>query len=980
MSQHFRLPEGGRIDRATRLGFSFDGRRYEGHAGDTLASALLANGVRLLGRSFKYHRPRGVLSAGIEEPNALVELRTGARREPNTRATTAELFEGLVAESQNRAGTLAFDRMAVNQLAAPFLAAGFYYKTFMWPASFWEKLYEPLIRKAAGLGRASLHPDPDRYEAMHAHCDVLVVGAGPAGLAAARAAGATGARVILADQDSEMGGGLLLEPALEAWRAASLAALAAMPEVTLLPRTTVFGFYDQGVLGAVERVADHLAEPPPHTPRQRFWTIRAKEVVLATGAHERLIAFPGNDRPGVMLAGAALAYLRRWAVQPGSQAVLFATHDAAYQAATALAEAGVAISAIVDPRADSKAITAAREAGLTVRAASEVSGTTGGLSLTGVKVRGLGNAGHDTGYPADLLLMSGGWDPAVHLASQSGAPLRWDERLSAFLPGEAVQRERSAGACRGVMGIAAAAADGMAAGRAAAEAAGFRAAAAFALPAAADPDFAPRPLFEVKARGKAFVDLQHDVTTADMRLAHREGFGQIEMAKRYTTHSMGTDQGKSGGLVGAAVLAEARGEPVATVGLPRMRPYVTPVTWGAIAGHGVGAEFQPTRRTALHRWHEGAGCVWLDAGLWKRPAYYPKASDKDAWASVLREARAVRERVGICDVSTLGKIDVQGPDAAAFLDRIYTNTFSTLPVGRARYGLMLREDGIVFDDGTTTRLGPDRFFLTTTTANAGPVMQHLEFHLATVWPELDVSLASVTDQWAAMSVAGPRARDAIAPVIEGLDISDAAFPFMAVADCVAAGVPARLFRISFSGEQAYEIAVPARHAEQVWTAVLAAGAAHGIEPYGMEALGLLRIEKGHVAGPELNGQTTAHDLGLGKMLKKKGDFIGRVLAERPGLTDPERPLLVGLRSVDPDRKIPQGAHLVEEGGTQSLGHVTSATISVVEPGWIGLALLAGGAARIGSTMTAASPLTGDEFPVRIVSPHHYDPENLRVRG
>jgi sarcosine oxidase subunit alpha len=978
MTQPHRLPAGGHVDRATRLAFAFDGRRYAGHPGDTLASALLANGVRLVGRSFKYHRPRGIFAAGVEEPNALVELRGGARREPNTRATVAELFDGLVATSQNRRGSLAFDWMAVNGLLAPWLGAGFYYKTFMWPAAFWERVYEPLIRKAAGLGRASGLPDPDRYDSAHAHCDVLVVGAGAAGLAAARAAGAAGARVILAEQDFLPGGDLLNEPAQEAWRRDTLAALAAMPEVAVMPRTTVFGFYDQGVLGAVERLTDHLAEPPPHTPRQRGWTIRAREVVLATGAHERLVAFPGNDRPGVMLAGAARSYARRFGVRAGESAVLLATHDGAYDAAFALAGAGARIAAIIDPRADSAAMQRAREAGFDVRAGSVVCGTTGGAALRGVEIGAAGGGGRGDAVAAELLMISGGWNPAVHLASMSGAALAWDDGLQAFIPGAPVQRERSAGAARGVHGIGAAAADGAAAGRAAAIAAGFAAAPDFPLPDAPAPDHRPHPLWEVKGRGKAFVDLQDDVTADDIRLAHREGFSHIEHAKRYTTHAMGTDQGKTGGIVGAAVLAAARGEPLATVGLPRFRPYAAPIAWGAMAGGEVGAQFQPTRRTALHAVHEAAGAVWLDAGIWKRPAYYPKAGDADAWAGVLREARAVRERVGICDVSTLGKIAVEGPDAATFLDRVCANTFSTLPVGRARYGLMLREDGIVFDDGTTSRIGDERFFVTTTTAQAGPVMQHLEFHLASAWPELDVSLASITDHWAAIAIAGPRARDVVAGVVGGIDLSNEAFPFMAVGDCLAAGVPARLFRISFSGELAYEIAMPAGYAAHVWQAAMAAGAAHGIAPYGMEALGLLRIEKGHVAGSELNGQTTAQDLGLGRMLKKKGDFIGRVLAQRPGLADPSRPRLVGLRSADPGRQIRAGAHLLVDG--RSEGWISSATQSVVHPGWIGLGLLRDGEARIGSTVIAANPLMGEEVPVRVVSPHGYDPENVRVRA
>ncbi|HSU06486.1 MAG TPA: sarcosine oxidase subunit alpha family protein [Acetobacteraceae bacterium] len=976
MSQSFRTQSGGHIDRGRLLRFRFDGHDYQGHPGDTLASALLANGVRLVGRSFKLHRPRGVFAAGVEEPNALAELRSGVRREPNTRMTMVELYDGLQAASQNRFPSLRFDVMAAAAgVASPLLGAGFYYKTFMWPAAFWEKVYEPWIRRAAGLGRASGVPDPDQYEAMHAHCDVLVVGSGAAGLAAARVAGTAGARVILCEQDFTFGGGLLAERPHELWREQTLAALSAMPEVMLLPRSTVFGYYDGNTVGVVERVADHLPEPPPHAPRQRYWTIRAKSVVLATGAHERFIAFPGNDRPGVMLAGAAAVYATRYGVRPGRRAVLFANNDAAYESLFALQEAGVEIAGAVDARPDSAGAAAARERGIAVWA-GEIVATNGRLSLHGVSIRQRGGA--ETRIAADLLCVSGGINPAVHLASQSGTPLVWDDRLASFVPGEPLQSQQSAGAAAGVTGIAAAAADGARAGAAATRAAGFVANEAIELPHGDSADPTVLPVWEVKARGKAFVDIQDDVTTNDIRLAHREGYRHIEHAKRYTTHTMGTEQGKTGGLIGAAVLAEARGERVQDVGLPTFRPFTSPVTWGAIAGARVGKHFVPLRLTPMHSWHVQRGAEFVDAGQWLRPGLYPKPNDTDAWATVLREARAVRQAEGVCDVSTLGKIDVQGGDAAAFLDRVYANTFSNLPVGRARYGLMLREDGIVFDDGTTSRLAPDHFFVTTTTANAGPVMAHLEFHLQTCWPELDVQVASVTDQWASMSVAGPRARDALRGIVRGIDLSNEAFPFMAVSDAEVADCPVRVFRISFSGEMAYEIATPWGYGLRVWEAVMQAGAAFGIEPYGMEALGLLRIEKGHVAGPELNGQTTAADLGLGRMLKKRGDFIGRMLAQRPGLTDPDRPRLVGVMSADRSGALRAGAHLVEPGSTDSLGWITSVTRSVELDRWIGLAMLRGGTER--QRLDAAFPLKNEVVAVDVVSPHFVDPENVRVRA
>ncbi|BBK44952.1 sarcosine oxidase subunit alpha [Allostella vacuolata] len=973
-----RARTGGHIDRDTTLTFRFDGRELTGHPGDTLASALLAHGVRIVGRSFKYHRPRGIYTAGPEEPNALAGIGTGARRTPNTKMTAAELYQGMVAESQNRWPSLRFDALAVNSALARFLPAGFYYKTFMWPASFWEKVYEPAIRRAAGLGRAATEPDPDHYEAAHAHCDVLVVGAGAAGLAAARAAGESGARVILAEQDFLLGGGLLADPVHEGWRREMTAALEALGNVVRMPRTTVFGYYEQNMLGAIERVADHLPEPPPHTARQRYWTIRAREVVLATGADERLIAFPGNDRPGVMLAGAARAYANRFGVLAGRRAVLFTNNDAAYATVEALAAAGADRVTVVDTRPLGPAAAAARTRGVEVLPGHEVVGAHGGRGLYSVEARARGG---DGGFQidADLLCVSGGYNPAIHLASQSRTPLAWDSGIAAFVPGTAAG-QRSAGAARGRFGIAAAARDGMEAGGAAAAAAGFARRPAFELPAGgADPDLTVAPFWEVTARGKSFVDLQHDVTTADIRLAHREGYEHIEHAKRYTTHGMATDQGKTGGLVGAAVLAEARGLPVEAVGMPTFRPYVTPITWGAVAGHHIRREFAPIRRTQLHDWHVRRGAEFLEAGLWLRPAFYPRPGEAP-WDAILREGAAVRRSVGICDVSTLGKIDLQGADAAFFLDRLYMNTFSTLAVGRARYGLMLREDGMVFDDGTTTRLADDHFFITTTTANAGRVMEHMEFHAQTVWPELDVQFTSVTDQWAAMSVAGPNARRTLAKVVAGLDLDNAAFPFMGVADATLAGCPVRVFRISFSGELAFEVATPAGYAAIVWEAILEAGREFAIEPYGVEALGLLRIEKGHVAGAELNGQTTAADVGLERMAKKKGDFVGKALAGRPGLTDPARPRLVGVRAVAPDQQIRPGAHLLEAGSDRSLGWLASVTKSVEPGGWIGLALLSGGAARHGQRLQASFPLHGESVEVEICSPHFVDPENARVRA
>jgi sarcosine oxidase subunit alpha len=983
MMQPNRLSAGGHIDRNRTLLFRFDGNTYQGHPGDTLASALFANDVRLVGRSFKYHRPRGIYTAGPEEPSGLVELRDGARREPNTPATVAELFDGLEARSQNRWPSLRFDIGAVNGYVSQFLPAGFYYKTFMWPAPFWEKVYEPIIRRAAGLGRAATQPDPDSYEHTHAHCDVLVVGSGAAGLAAARAAAEAGARVILAEHDFELGGGLLQEPDHLGWRDEMVAALEAMPEVRILRRTGVFALYDHNVAGAMERVSDHLLTPPQHVARHRLWLIRAKEIVLATGAQERLIAFPDNDRPGVMLAGAARAYVRRFAVAPGRSAVVFTNNDEAYETAFALDSADIAVGRIVDVRPSSVKADEARARGIEVMSSAVVTGVVGAHGVEAVLARPRAGGPTRT-IVADLLCVSGGHNPALALSGHTRSRSRWSADLAAFVPGTPVQRERAAGSAAGVAGVTEAARHGAEIGRAAAGAAGFDQAKSFPLPSAeAAAVRTPIEAFwEVDEKGKAFVDLQNDVTADDIRLAHREGYTHVEHAKRYTTHSMATDQGKTGGLVGVAVLAAARAEPIDKVGTPTPRPYVTPVSFGAFAGRERGHHLKPTRRTPLHDWHTRRGAVFLEAGLWMRPLYYT-TSGETGWAPILREARAVRTAVGLCDVSTLGKIDIQGRDAAVFLDRLYTNTFSSLPVGKARYGLMLREDGIVFDDGTTSRIAESHYLMTTTTAKAAEVMEHMEFYAQTVWPELDVRFTSVSDQWAQMAVAGPKARDALKACVTGADLSNEALPFMGLTDATIGGCPVRIYRVSFSGELAYEVATPAGHAERVWETILAAGAPVGMVPYGLEALNLLRVEKGHVTGAEINGQTTARDLGMERMLKKSGDFVGRVNAARPGLMDPNRPRLVGIRALtqDFDKRLRGGAHIIADAdGTASLGWVTSMTRSVELDRWIGLAMIRGGADRIGQRLFSTFPLKGETVEIEVTSPHHVDAENTRVRA
>jgi sarcosine oxidase subunit alpha len=924
-----RLGLGGEIDRDKPIAFRFDGKIYQGFAGDTLASALLANGVKLVGRSFKYHRPRGILSVGSEEPNALVELREGAYREPNTRATMIELFDGLEARSQNRFPSLKFDFLAVNSLLAPLFAAGFYYKTFMWPASFWEKVYEPLIRRAAGLGRASALPDPDIYEHATAFCDVLVIGAGPAGLAAAEAEAAQGRRVILADEQPPK---------------------TVSGPIRYLPRTTVFGVYDGGTYGAVERLRDHLSAAQGGA-RQRLWRIVAKESILASGAIERPLVFGNNDLPGVMLAGAVETYLTRYAVAPGRRAVLFGNHDGVASTLAALIAAKIPVAALVDSR--TSLAPALRDqalaAGIPVFAGAVIRRAYGRLAVDGVEIRD--RNGGVTRIECDLVAMSGGWNPALHLTSHLDGKPVWDEAKAAFLPGGLPPGMRAVGAASG---------EGI--------------------------NENLLPLWQVENPGaKAFVDFQNDVAASDIILARQEGFVAVEHLKRYTTLGMATDQGKTANVNGLAVMAQATGKTIPETGTTRFRPPYTPVAIGALAGPHRGRHFKPARLTPTHEWATAQGAVFVETGLWLRAQYFPQAGE-DWLAATTREVNAVRGAVGFCDVTTLGKIDIQGPDAAKFLDRVYANTFSTLPVGRARYGLMLREDGFVMDDGTTARLGETHFVMTTTTAGAAKVFQHLEFCHQWLWPALDVAFISVTDQWAQIAVAGPRARDVIGKLADApFDVSNEAFPYMAAASLtICGGTKARLFRLSFSGELAYEIAVPAACADALARALMAAGAEYGITPYGTEALGVMRIEKGHPAGNELNGQTTAHDLGLGKLLSKKKDYVGRALAARPLLTDPARPTLVGLKPVDPADRLRAGSHLLPPGAAavaaNDQGHVTSAAYSPSLGHWIGLALLANGPARMGETIRVYDPVRGGDFMAEIVSPVFVDPEGGRLHA
>ncbi len=1001
MTQPNRLPEGGRIDRTRPLGFLFNGRRYGGYAGDTLASALLANDIHFVGRSFKYHRKRGILSAGVEEPNALVQLALGGRTEPNARATQVELYDGLIASSQNCWPSLGIDIGAINGLLSRIYPAGFYYKTFMWPPSFWMT-YEAVIRRTAGLGKAPREPDPDRYEKTWRHCDVLVVGAGPAGLAAALAAGRGGARVILVDEQAELGGSLLSGTAsiggapADQWLAGVLAELGSLAEVTLLPRTTAYGYYDHNYLCLIERVGDHRqAEPNGSVPRQRLWHVRARQVILATGAIERPLAFGDNDRPGIMLASAIETYVNRYAVVPGRRAVIVTGSDGAYRAALALAEAGTAVT-VADLRSDPRGPLpeVARARAIEVLGGHAIVATHGNARVSGVEVApmtvdGRGLAGAARRIECDLIGMSGGWNPTVHLYSQSGGKVRYDEALAAFVPGTPRPAQHLAGAVRGSFALGACLAEGFAAGAAAAEAAGFHPTPA-ALPAVDGEEDAPaRVLWVLPAPmpighgPKKFIDFQNDVTDADIRLAAREGYRSVEHVKRYTTTGMGTDQGKTSNINALAILSETLGAPIPEVGTTTFRPPYTPVTIGAFASRDQGDLLDPIRRTPTHGWAEKVGAPFENVGQWKRAWYFPKPGET-MHMTVNREVKSARSSVGIVDASTLGKIDIQGPDAVKLLNWVYTNAWDNLAIGRSRYGLMLDENGMVFDDGVTTRIGERHFHMTTTTGGAARVLAWMEEWLQCEWPHTQVFLTSVTEQWATIGVAGPNARKLLAELTRDIALDDERFPFMSMREGHVAGIPARVFRISFTGELSYEINAPTSYGLALWQALMTAGEKYDITPYGTEGMHVLRAEKGYIiVGQDTDGTVTPGDLGMDWIVsKKKSDFLGKRSLMRADTRREDRKQFIGLLTHNPSEVIPEGAQVVAELKPKPpmtmLGHVTSSYYSPNLGRSIALALIEGGRKRIGEELLVALP--DRTIRVTVTEPRFFDTEGKRANG
>jgi len=997
-----RLEKGGRVDRADAVNFTFNGRPLQGYVGDTLASALLANGVKVVARSFKYSRPRGVVGHGSEEPNAIVQVASGAATIPNLRATQVQIYEGLEAFSVGGWPSVDFDLMSVVGWFSRLMPPGFYYKTFMWPARLWLT-YEHFIRKAAGLGQAPQLRYPDSYDKLNHHCDVLIVGAGPAGLSAALEAASAGARVIIADEQHEMGGSLLSGKASigalsgQQWLQDSCEQLAAYGNVTVLPRSTVFGYYDHNFLAILERRNDHLVPQLRTGSRQRLHRVRARQVILATGAIERPLVFANNDVPGVMLASSVCTYLNRYGVAPGKKLLLFTANDNAYQCALDWHAAGRTVVAVVDSRAapDGPKVNACRRAGIEVIAGHGVIDVKGKKAVNAAIVaplnaEGTALTGSSRPLDCDLIACSGGWSPVVHLSSHNGVKPRWDSDAIGFLPGVSSQAECSVGAAAGSYTLLACLAEGAAAGASAAGKTGNgNGESGFVAPNTQEKtEHAPQALFLVphsqrtSRAPKQFVDFQLDVTAASIELAAREGYESVEHVKRYTAMGFGTDQGKLGNINGIAILARALGQDIPSTGTTMFRPCYTPTTFGALAGRDVADLFDPERYTAMHRWHLEHGAQWENVGQWKRPWYFPQ-SGESLHQAVNRECLAVRSSVGLLDASTLGKIDIQGRDAAEFITRMYTNSYLKLAPGKCRYGLMLKEDGMIFDDGVTACISENHYLMHTTTGGAAGVLAWLELWHQTEWPHLEVYFTSVTDHWSTATISGPNARKVLAKVCDDIDLEGDQFKFLDWRECTVAGVKARVFRISFTGELSYEVNVPAHSGRHIWEALMAAGEEFAITPYGTETMHVLRAEKGFIiVGQDTDGSMTPQDMNMDWIVGKNKtfSFIGKRSLARSDSIREGRKQLVGLRTLDPLQVLPEGSQIVNDPAEAipmaMQGHVTSSYYSANLKHSIALAVVKGGLGRMGDRVYC--PLAdGAVIEAEIVDSVFYDPTGER---
>ena len=998
MSENYRLDKIGLIDRNKKISFKFNGKKYFGYEGDTLASALIANGVHLVGRSFKYHRPRGFFGAGVDEPYAIVQLYRNGETDPNCRATEQELFEGLEAKSVNCWPSVNFDIGAINNFLNRFFPAGFYYKTFMWPKSFWYKVYEPFIRKAAGFGVASTKHDQERYEHKYEYCDLLVAGSGPSGLASAYAAAKNGARVILAEDKARFGGSLLTSEVSignqsgKDWSEKIIAELKEMSNVIVKNRSQVFGYYDHNMLVMSERISDHLPRTKKYTPKQRLWYIRAKEVVISSGSIERPIVFGNNDTPGVVLASAAREYLKVYGVLVGKKPLIFTNNDSAYETAIEFKKNGI-LPIILDSRTNpsSEIVSEAKNMGIDIRFSHVVVAAKGYKKVKSAEIAKISenkkNLEEIKNITCDCICVSGFWTPTIHLASQSGNKTKFNNDIDAFVPNKSKQNETTLGSANGIFTLEETLKKSFESGYEISKRITNNEN-KVTIPQVAEKKHTTHdkfwcvPLPKGKTY-KRFLDFQNDVAVSDVELALREGYRSIEHVKRYTTLGMATDQGKTSNLNGLQLVSSIENKIVPSVGHTTFRPPYTPVTIGAIVGREIGKHSKPTRKSPMHSWHEKHNAVFVDAGVWLRPRYY-KQGNEGLFEASKREAENVRKNVGVCDVTTLGKIDIKGPDAAEFLNRVYTNAWLKLPVGKARYGLMLREDGIVMDDGTTTRISENHYHMTTTTAQAANVLSHLEYYLQIVWPELNVNVVSTTEQWAGAAIAGPNSRKLLKKLFPKTDVSNETLPFMGYVEGNLFGFHARIFRISFSGELAYEVNVESDNGNFMWEKIIEVGKEFEIQPYGTEALSTLRIEMGHVAGSELDGRTIPYDNGLQGLISKKKDFIGKRSLNRSSFIAEDRQKVVGVVPIDKKTSIPEGSHLVKDANAKlpnpKLGHISASCWSVEYNNPFSLAILKDGKNMIGKKLFALSPLKNKSIPVEIVSSHYVDPKGERVRS